>query len=50
LPLPGQPPVSRFAYWVSSQECTIRIDKAKRDLGYRPIVSREQGLAELRTA
>ena len=49
LPLPGQPPVSRFAYWVSSQECTIRIDKAKRELAYRPVVTREQGLAELRS-
>jgi nucleoside-diphosphate-sugar epimerase len=48
LPLPGRPPMSRFAYWVSSQECTIRIDKAREQLGYQPVVSREQGLAELR--
>jgi nucleoside-diphosphate-sugar epimerase len=48
LPLPGRPPISRFAYWVSSQECTIRIDKAREQLGYEPVVSREQGLAELR--
>ena len=26
LPLPGRPPLTRFAYWVSAQECTIRID------------------------
>jgi nucleoside-diphosphate-sugar epimerase len=48
LPLPGRPPLTRFAYWVSSQECTIRIDKARDELGYRPVKSREEGLAELR--
>jgi nucleoside-diphosphate-sugar epimerase len=48
LPLPGRPPLTRFAYWVSSQECTIRIDKARTELGYQPVKPREQGLAELR--
>jgi nucleoside-diphosphate-sugar epimerase len=48
LPLPGQPPLTRFAYWVSSQECTIRIDKARSELGYEPAKSREEGLEELR--
>jgi nucleoside-diphosphate-sugar epimerase len=48
LPLPGRPPVTRFAYWVSSQECTIRIDKARAQLGYQPVKSRSEGLAELR--
>jgi nucleoside-diphosphate-sugar epimerase len=47
LPLPGRPPLTRFAYWVSAQECTINIDKARRDLGYEPVITREQGLAEL---
>jgi nucleoside-diphosphate-sugar epimerase len=50
LPLPGRPPLTRFAYWVSAQECTIRIDKARRELGYSPVISREDGLAELRGA
>jgi nucleoside-diphosphate-sugar epimerase len=48
LPLPGRPPLTRFAYWVSSQECTIRIDKARSELGYEPLKSRDEGLAELR--
>jgi nucleoside-diphosphate-sugar epimerase len=48
LPLPGRPPVTRFAYWVSSQECTIKIDKARAQLGYEPVKSRQEGLAELR--
>jgi nucleoside-diphosphate-sugar epimerase len=47
LPLPGRPPLTRFAYWVSSQECTIRIDKAREHLGYTPVRGREEGLAEL---
>lgn len=48
LPLPGRPPLSRFSYWVSSQECTIRTDKARAELGYAPVISRDEGLAELR--
>jgi nucleoside-diphosphate-sugar epimerase len=47
-PLPGRPPLTRFAYWVSSQECTIRIDKARNELGYEPVTDRPRGLAELR--
>jgi nucleoside-diphosphate-sugar epimerase len=47
LPLPGRPPLTRFTYWVSSQECTIRIDKAREQLGYAPVRSIPEGLAEL---
>jgi nucleoside-diphosphate-sugar epimerase len=43
----GAPPVTRFAVWVSSQECTIDISRAERELGYRPIKTRDEGLAEL---
>ncbi len=50
LPVPGAPPLSRFASWVLTQECTINISKARRELGYEPVVSREQGLAEMRAA
>lgn len=50
LPLPGRPPLTRFAYWVSALECTIRIDKAREQLGYVPVRSRNEGLAELRGA
>ncbi len=48
LHLPGRPPLTRFAYWVSSQECTIRIDRARAELSYEPVKSREAGLEELR--
>jgi nucleoside-diphosphate-sugar epimerase len=47
LPLPGRPPLTRFAYWIASQTCTIRIDKAREQLGYAPVRSRAEGLAEL---
>ena len=50
LPLPGRPPLTRFAYWVSSQECTIRIDKAREQLGYTPVTAIAAGLEELREA
>ena len=50
LPLPGRPPLARFTQWMLTQECTIDDSKARRELGYAPIVSREQGLAGLRGA
>ena len=50
LGLGGHPPLTRFAYWVTSQECTIRIDKAREQLGYEPVKTRAQGLAELATS
>ena len=47
LKRPGNPPLTRFAVWVSSQECTIDISRAERELGYRPVTSRDEGMAEL---
>jgi nucleoside-diphosphate-sugar epimerase len=46
---PGTPPLTRFAVWVSSQECTIDISRAERELGYSPVTTREEGLAALRS-
>ncbi|HEX6585039.1 MAG TPA: NAD-dependent epimerase/dehydratase family protein, partial [Thermoleophilaceae bacterium] len=40
LKRPGSPPLTRFAVWVSSQECTIDISRAERELGYRPVTTR----------
>ena len=48
LRLRGEPPLTRFAVWVSSQECTIDISKARSELGYEPVISRADGLAGLR--
>jgi nucleoside-diphosphate-sugar epimerase len=49
FPLSGAPPMTTFRSWLLTQECTIDISKAREELGYAPIVSQEQGLAELRS-
>jgi nucleoside-diphosphate-sugar epimerase len=41
------PPLTRMAYWVSSLECTLDDSAARRDLGYVPVITREQGLTDL---
>jgi nucleoside-diphosphate-sugar epimerase len=50
LPLPGAPPLTRFASWVASQECTLDDHRARAELGYAPVTTREQGMRELRDA
>jgi nucleoside-diphosphate-sugar epimerase len=50
LPLQGDPPMTSFRSWILTQECTIDITKARRELGYEPVTSQEQGLEELRAA
>ncbi|HMJ73928.1 MAG TPA: NAD-dependent epimerase/dehydratase family protein [Solirubrobacterales bacterium] len=47
LPLKGDPPMTAFRSWLLTQECTINITKARTELDYKPIVTHEQGLAEL---
>lgn len=49
LPLPGRPPLDRTAVRVVGETCTLRDDRARRELGYEGQVTREQGLAELRS-
>ena len=48
LRLGGEPPLTRLAVWLSSQECTIEIAKARGELGYGPVISRQAGLAAMR--
>lgn len=50
LPLPGEPPLPRFALWVSSLECTLDDGKARAHMGYEPVITREHGLTELQAA
>jgi nucleoside-diphosphate-sugar epimerase len=50
LPLPGGPPLTRLAYWLSALECTIDISKARSELGYAPVRTRAEGMEELRAA
>jgi nucleoside-diphosphate-sugar epimerase len=47
LPLKGTPPMTTFRSWLLTQECTIDIAKAREELGYAPLVTHDQGLAEL---
>jgi nucleoside-diphosphate-sugar epimerase len=44
----SRPPLSRFSVWVSALECTINDSRAREELGYREVKSRDEGLAELR--
>ena len=44
---PGPPPLTRFAVWVSSKECTLDDSRARTELGYEPVRTREGGLADL---
>ena len=50
LRLKGTPPLTRTAYWLSALECTIDISKARDELGYAPVRTIEDGMAELRAA
>jgi nucleoside-diphosphate-sugar epimerase len=48
--LRSNPPLTRFAVWAASQECTIDISRARSELGYEPVKTRAEGLEELRAA
>jgi nucleoside-diphosphate-sugar epimerase len=43
------PPITRYAVRLMASDCLYNNRKAERDLGYRPIVSFQQGLADLAT-
>ena len=47
LPLPGRPPLTRLTVWVSGLEATIDITRAREELGYAPVKTIDQGLAEM---
>jgi nucleoside-diphosphate-sugar epimerase len=50
LPLRGAPPVTRLATWLASLETTIDITRAREELGYQPVKTIDQGMAELAAA
>ena len=50
LRLRGSPPVTRLTAWLSSLETTIDISRATEELGYRPLKTIPEGMAELREA
>ena len=45
--LPGEPPTTRFVVDELSSPHWYSLEAARRDLGYQPVVTLEQGLAEL---
>ena len=47
LPLPGEPPVASFAVWASGLEATIDDTKAREQLGYAPVMTRDHGLTAM---
>jgi nucleoside-diphosphate-sugar epimerase len=47
LPLKGEPPMTRFVAKEMATDHWFDISAARRDLGYHPLVSVEQGTAEL---
>ena len=46
--LGGSPPITRLAYWLSAQECTLDISRARQELGYEPVRTIPEGMEELR--
>jgi nucleoside-diphosphate-sugar epimerase len=45
-----RPTLTRFAVWAVGLECTLSDARARDEMGYREVKTREQGLAELRDA
>ncbi len=44
------PPLTRFPIYMMSSTVTVRTDKARRELGYAPVITVDDGLARLRAA
>jgi nucleoside-diphosphate-sugar epimerase len=47
LPMPGDPPLTRFAAMILSRDSILKDDKARREMGYAPVISVEGGLRAL---
>ena len=50
LRVKSEPPLTRHAPMAMSRDCVLKGDKAKRDLGYEPLVSVEEGMQSLAAA
>lgn len=48
--LRGRPPLTRTAFHLIGEEVTVRDDKARREIGYVGMITRDEGLRELRDA
>jgi nucleoside-diphosphate-sugar epimerase len=45
--LKSEPPLTRFSAMIMSRECILKGDKARAELGYRPVIAVDDGLAQL---
>ncbi|MDX2205550.1 MAG: NAD-dependent epimerase/dehydratase family protein [Hyphomicrobiaceae bacterium] len=50
LSLKGEPPITRQMLRLIGKDFTIAIDKARRELGYSPVITWADGLARMRSA
>lgn len=47
LRIESDPPLTRLAAAMLANDCTVRTGKARDELGYRPVISRDEGLRQL---
>jgi len=47
LPIPGRPMLTPTAVALMGVEVTVKDDRARKELGYAPVITREQGFAAL---
>lgn len=47
FPVKGDPPLTRFSAMILSRDCILKDDKARSELGYRPVISVEDGMRAL---
>jgi nucleoside-diphosphate-sugar epimerase len=45
--LKGEPPLTRFSAMILSRDSILKDDKARAEMGYRPLISVEEGLRQL---
>jgi len=48
--LKSAPPITRFTAHIMSRDCVLIDAKARRELGYAPVISRDEGFAQLKNA
>ncbi len=46
----AEPPITRMAVALMAADCVLRLDAARADLGYAPVIPVEEGLAQLTAA
>jgi nucleoside-diphosphate-sugar epimerase len=45
--LKGEPPLTRFSAMIMSRDCILKDDKARAEMGYRPVISVDDGMRQL---